>query len=162
MKKEIIKRLSEKNVWLKKLAKELNISYFQLLKSCPETVVKSYPTNKIDELFKLFRSWDKITFVVQNCGFTAEIKDFFPQGEYGENCYNLHDERSAISGHLKVEEIAYIFLVKDFAYKRVSYSAKFFTKNGTAIFSVYLPRDKQKKLIDSSLNQFLDIANFNQ
>ncbi len=162
MKNEIIRRLALGPVWLKKLANELNVSYFQILDNCPTSIVSRYPIDKVDELFELFCTWDKVTLVVQNHYFTAEINDYFPKGEYGKRCYNMESSGTSIGGHLKADKISHILLVKDFAYGRYSFSAKFFAADETPIFSVYLPRDKEKRLIKSSLNQFLEIAGFCQ
>ena len=160
MKSEIIKRLAMGPVWLKKLAVELDVSYYQLLVSCPTSIVMHYPVKKLDELLQLFCSWDKVTLVVQSSGFTVEVHDYFPAGEYGRRCYNMHSSTTSIGGHLDVSKVASILLVKDFAYGRVSYSAKFFTEEGQPILTVYLPRDGDKKLIISSLNEFLQLAQF--
>lgn len=116
--------------------------------------VRKYPIEKIDELFKILESWEKVFLLVVTPEFTLEIKDRFPKGAYGYGFLNFHDSNSSIGGHLSVDKIKYIYLVEGVMFGRKSCSIKFLNEEKKEIFSIYVPRDDKKELIKECLESF--------
>ena len=153
MKNKINKILmSDEKVSLSKIAKELDISMIEVLREAP--TVKKYDVEKIDELFDVLRSWEKVFLLVITPNFVLEIQDKFPKGFYAHGFLNFHDKESTIGGHLSVGKIKEIFLVKDIMFGRESYSIKFFGEDEKEIFAVYVPRNEKKDLIEECLESF--------
>lgn len=152
--KEKIKEILEKDnkISLNKIAENLGVSYIEVLRESPS--VRKYDVEKIDELFEILRGWEKVFLLVVTPDFVLEIKDKFPKGFYAHGYLNFHDLNSSIGGHLTVSAIKEIFLVTDIMFGRVSCSVKFFGENGKEIFSVYVPRDEKKELIQKCLEDF--------
>ena len=117
MKNKINKILmSDEKVSLSKIAKELDISMIEVLREAP--TVKKYDVEKIDELFDVLRSWEKVFLLVITPNFVLEIQDKFPKGFYAHGFLNFHDKEATIDGHLSVGKIKEIFLVKDIMFGR--------------------------------------------
>ena len=153
MKNKIEELLSKNNeISYAQIAKELNVSLVQILREAPE--VKKYDVEKKDELFEILRGWEKVLLLAVTPNFVLEIKDKFPKGEYGHGYLNFHDPNSSIGGHLSASNIKEIFVVKDIMYGRVSCSIKFYSEDEKEIFSVYVPRDENKELIEECLDSF--------
>lgn len=147
---EILKNNSR--IPLSKVAEELGISLIEVLREAP--CVKKYEVEKIDELFDILRTWDKMLMLVVTPNFILEIKDKFPKGSYGHGYLNFHDEKSSIGGHLSVSKIKEIFLVKDIMFGLDSCSIRFFGEDEKEIFSVYVPRNEKRELIQEYLDSF--------
>lgn len=146
---------SDEKASLAKVAKELNVSVIEVLREAP--TVRKYDVSRIDDLFTVLRSWKEVFLLVVTPGFVLEIQDKFPEGEYGHGYLNFHDKNSSIAGHLSVNKIKEIFLVKDIMFGRESYSIKFFDEEAKEIFAIYVPRDEQKELIKECLDSFNNI-----
>lgn len=146
---------NDKNISLSDMAKKLNIPTFEVLKNSEK--VKEYDLKNIDSLFNILRNWEKVLMIVMTPNFILEIQDKFPNGFYSHGFLNLHDTNSSIGGHLSVKDIRYIFLVDDIMFGRKSCSIKFFSENKEEIFSIYVPRDKNKELIENCLKDFYNL-----
>ncbi|MGL5088570.1 MAG: heme utilization cystosolic carrier protein HutX [Cetobacterium sp.] len=144
--------LSGEKVSLNKIATELNVSMIEVLRSA--STVKRYDTSKLDELFGVLRGWEKVFLLVVTPSFVLEIKDKFPSGFYAHGYLNFHDKNSSIGGHLSINKIKEVFLVKDIMFGRESYSIKFFGEDENEIFAIYVPRDEKKELIEECLESF--------
>ncbi|WP_300330271.1 heme utilization cystosolic carrier protein HutX [Fusobacterium sp.] len=155
MKEQIKNYLIEnKNISLAKVSKDLGISFMEVLRQSPDEYSKSYPVEKIDELFEKLNSWEQVLMLVVTESFVLEIKDKFPKGKYGHGYLNFGDKESSIGGHLSVGNIKDIFIVNDIMFGRKSCSIKFFDTNEKEIFAVYVPRDEKGQLIEKYLNEF--------
>lgn len=154
MKNKINQILAEKEnkISFANIAKELDTSLIEVLRNAES--IKKYDIKKIDELFDILRTWEKVFLLVITKGFVLEIKDKFPKGFYGHGYLNLHDKNSSIGGHLSVSSIKEIFLVKDFMFGRESYSIKFYGEDEKEIFSVYVPRNEKKEFIPECKESF--------
>ena len=153
MKKKIEELLSEKEkISYGQIAKELNAPLIHILRE--SSAVKKYNVEKLDELFEIFRGWEKVLLLVTTSNFILELKDKFPKGEYGHGYLNFHDSNSVIGGHLNASNIKEVFIVKDFMFGKVSCSIKFYDEDEKEIFSVYVPRDENKELIKECLDSF--------
>lgn len=152
--KEKIKNMLENNekISLSEIGKNLGISYTEVLRNAP--TVRKYPVEKIDELFKILESWEKVFLLVITPNFVLEIKDKFPKGFYAHGFLNFHDINSSIGGHLTVSAVKEIFLATDIMFGRKSCSIKFFDENEREIFAVYVPRNEKKELIEECLESF--------
>lgn len=144
--------VNDEKASLNKIAKELDISIIEVLREAP--TVKKYDIEKIDDLFDILRGWEKVFLLVVTPSFVLEIQDKFPKGFYAHGFLNFHDKNSTIGGHLSVEKIKEIFLVKDIMFGRESYSIKFFGEDEREIFAVYVPRNEKKELIEECLESF--------
>lgn len=144
--------LNDEKISLSKISKDLEISMIQVLREAP--TVKKYNIEKIDELFEILRGWEKVFLLVVTPNFVLEIQDKFPKGFYAHGFLNFHDKETSIGGHLSVGKIKEIFLVKDIMFGRESYSIKFFGEDEKEIFSVYVPRNEKKELIEECLESF--------
>lgn len=150
---EILKTDSKAS--LSKIAKDLGVSFVEVLREAP--TVRKYDVAKIDELFEVLRSWEKVLLLVVTPNFVLEIKDKFPKGFYGYGFLNFHDPESAIGGHLTASAIKEIFLVTDIMFGKESCSIKFFGEDEKEIFSVYVPRNEKKELIPECLESFKNL-----
>ncbi|WP_300358106.1 heme utilization cystosolic carrier protein HutX [Fusobacterium sp.] len=137
---------------LSKIAQELGVSLVEVLREAP--TVRKYDVEKIDDLFEVLRSWDKVLMLVMTPNLILEIKDKFPKGFYGHGFFNFHDPESSVGGHLTITAIKEIFLVTDTMFNRKSCSIRFFGEDGKEIFAVYVPRDEKKELIKECLESF--------
>lgn len=156
MQSKIEKFLEEnKTISLSKIAQELNVSLIEIYRNSP--TVRKYPIEKIDELFEILRSWEKVFLLVVTPSFVLEIKDKFPKGFYAHGFLNFHDKDSSIGGHLSVDKIKEIFLVEDIMFGRKSCSIKFYGEDEKEIFSIYVPRDEKKELIKEYLDCFYSL-----
>ncbi|MGL6024562.1 MAG: heme utilization cystosolic carrier protein HutX [Cetobacterium sp.] len=144
--------LSGDKVSLNKVAVELNIKMIEVLRNA--STVKKYDISKLDELFEVLRSWEKVFLLVVTPSFVLEIQDKFPKGFYAHGYLNFHDKTSSIGGHLSADKIKEIFLVKDIMFGRESYSIKFFGEDEKEIFAIYVPRNEKKELIIECLESF--------
>ena len=152
--KEKIRELLEKDekISLGKIAENLNISYAEVLRNAP--TVRKYDVEKLDELFDVLRSWEKVFLFMVTPNFVLEIRDKFPKGFYAHGYLNFHDSDSSIGGHLTASAIKEIFLVTDIMFGKKSCSVKFFGEDEKEIFSIYVPRDENKELIQECLESF--------
>lgn len=159
MKEKINEILSENpNISLSDIAKSLKIkNIVKILRDTPSPKVRSYPIDKIEELFDIFREWEKVFFLVVTPSFVLEIKDKFPKGFKAHGFLNFHDQNSSIGGHLSIDEIKEIFFVDDFMFGRRSCSIRFFDRDEKEIFAIYVPRNENKELIQEYLDSFLSI-----
>ncbi|MGL4641759.1 MAG: heme utilization cystosolic carrier protein HutX [Cetobacterium sp.] len=137
---------------LSKVAKELEMPLIEVLRQAP--TVKKYDVAKIDDLFAVLRSWEKVFLIVITPAFVIEIQDKFAEGFYGHGYFNFHDKNSSIGGHLSVDKIKEIFLVKDVMFGRESYSIRFYGEDEKEIFAIYVPRDEKKELIQECVDSF--------
>ncbi|MDH6459310.1 putative heme utilization carrier protein HutX [Fusobacterium sp. PH5-7] len=149
---EILK--TEEGVSLAKISKDLGISFIEVLRQAPVPTVRKYDVSKLDELFDILRSWEKVFLLVVTPSFVLEIKDKFPRGFYSHGFLNFHDETSSIGGHLSASKIKEIFVVEDMMYGRKSCSIKFYGEDEKEIFAIYVPRDEKKELIKECLESF--------
>lgn len=140
---------------LNKIADELGVSYLEVLRNAP--TVRTYPIEKVDELFEILRGWEKVFLLLVTPNFVLEIQDKFPKGFYAHGYLNFHDKTTSIGGHLSVSKIKEIFLVDDIMFGRKSCSIKFFGEDEKEIFSVYVPRDEKKELIPECLESFYSL-----
>ena len=154
MKNKINQILAEKEnkISFANIAKELDTSLIEVLRNAES--VKKYDINKIDELFDILRTWEKVFLLVITKGFVLEIKDKFPKGAYGHGYLNFHDKNSSIGGHLSVSSIKEIFIVKDFMFGRESCSIRFYGEDEKEIFSIYVPRNEKREFIPMCKESF--------
>ncbi|MGL4357465.1 heme utilization cystosolic carrier protein HutX [Cetobacterium sp.] len=137
---------------LSKVAKELEMPLIEVLRQAP--TVKKYDVAKIDDLFAVLRSWERVFLIVITPAFVIEIQDKFAEGFYAHGYFNFHDKNSSIGGHLSVDKIKEIFLVKDVMFGRESYSIRFYGEDEKEIFGIYVPRDEKKELIQECVDSF--------
>lgn len=123
---EILK--TEEGVSLAKISKDLGISFIEVLRQAPVPTVRKYDVSKLDELFDILRSWEKVFLLVVTPSFVLEIKDKFPKGFYSHGFLNFHDETSSIGGHLSASKIKEIFVVEDMMYGRKAVQLNFMEK----------------------------------
>lgn len=121
--------------------------------------IKNYDVNKLDELFEILRSWEKVFLLVVTPNFVLEIQDKFPKGFYGHGYLNFHDKKTSIGGHLSSEKIKEIILVKDVMFGRDSCSINFNDEHEKEIFSIYVPRDEKKEFIKECIDSFNNLWN---
>ncbi|MGL5655565.1 MAG: ChuX/HutX family heme-like substrate-binding protein [Fusobacteriaceae bacterium] len=155
MKKEIENILkNQEGISLSEVSKKLNIPYLDVLKNSPS--VRKYDTLKINELFEILQSWEKVFLLVVTENFVLEIKDKFPKGFYAHGFLNFHDSSTSIGGHLTTSSITDIYLVSDYMFGRKSCSIKFYN-NDKEVFAIYVPRGENKEFIATCLESFYNL-----
>lgn len=155
MKKEIENILkNQEGISLSEVSKKLNIPYLEVLKNSPS--VRKYDTLKINELFEILQSWEKVFLLVVTENFVLEIKDKFPKGFYAHGFLNFHDSSTSIGGHLTTSSITDIYLVSDYMFGRKSCSIKFYN-NDKEVFAIYVPRGENKEFIATCLESFYNL-----
>lgn len=155
MKKEIENILkNQEGISLSEVSKKLNVPYLEVLKNSPS--VRKYDTLKINELFEILQSWEKVFLLVVTENFVLEIKDKFPKGFYAHGFLNFHDSSTSIGGHLTTSSITDIYLVSDYMFGRKSCSIKFYN-NDKEVFAIYVPRGENKEFIATCLESFYNL-----
>lgn len=155
MKKEIENILkNQEGISLSEVSKKLNVPYLEVLKNSPS--VRKYDTLKINELFEILQSWEKVFLLVVTENFVLEIKDKFPKGFYAHGFLNFHDSSTSIGGHLTTSSITDIYLVSDYMFGRKSCSIKFYN-NDKEVFAIYVPREENKEFIATCLESFYNL-----
>lgn len=155
MQKEIENILkNQEGISLSEVSKKLNVPYLEVLKNSPS--VRKYDTLKINELFEILQSWEKVFLLAVTENFVLEIKDKFPKGFYAHGFLNFHDSNTSIGGHLTTSSITDIYLVSDYMFGRKSCSIKFYN-NDKEVFAIYVPRGENKEFIATCLESFYNL-----
>lgn len=119
------------------LAEELGITDKDVICALPEDMVTTLPKERFDEVAAEIATWGTIMFIVQTDTVVAEIKGSFP-----------------IGGHYKIDELDKIFFMSKPFMKRESHSIQFYSKQGNAMFKIFLGRDEKRKINPDQLEKF--------
>ncbi len=160
IKNKIEKILIEKpEISTVEIAKELNISEYEVLQNIDEKYAKAVDGENFDEIIEDISTWGKILMIKITPSFVIEIKDYMPLGVYGHGYYNFDSNKSSISGHLKVDDIEKIIFVSKKYRGMLSYSVVFYDNKGDHIFKIFVTRDENKELIQEQVEKFINLKN---
>lgn len=160
LKESILKQLNNNpELSSLELAKELNISEYEVLQNMPEERAKAVDASNFDEIIEDISKWGKILMIKVTPTFVIEVKDHMPTGTYGYGYYNFNSENTSIEGHLKVSEMEKIIFITKKTKTRTSYNVTFFDKDGEHMFKVFVTRDKDGEFIQEQVDAFFNLKN---
>jgi heme iron utilization protein len=140
------------------IAKQLDISEYEVLQNTDDRIAKTVDGSKFDEIIEDISTWGKILMIKITPSFVIEIKDHMPTGTYGHGYYNFNSD-SSISGHLKVSDIEKIIFISKKHRGMLSYSVVFYDSKGEHIFKIFVARDENKELLPDQVEKFLALKN---
>ena len=155
--KELIKSNAE--ISTLEISKELQVSEYEVLQNIDEKYAKAVDASSFDTIIEDIATWGKILMIKITPSFVIEIKDHMPIGEYGHGYYNFNSKQSAISGHLKVDDIDKIIFVSKKHRGMLSHSVVFYDQNGEHIFKVFVARNENRELLSNQVDQFMSLKN---
>ena len=157
MLKDSIKKILDKNpdITTLEIAKNLEVSEYEVLQNIDENFAKAIDAKSFDEIIEDISTWGKILMIKITPSFVIEIKDHMPLGTYGHGYYNFDHATSAISGHLKVDDIDKIIFVSKKHRGMLSHSVVFYDTKGEHIFKIFVARDENRELIPEQVEKFM-------
>ncbi|WP_255310642.1 heme utilization cystosolic carrier protein HutX [Aliivibrio sp. 1S128] len=155
MNKEIMEILNKDPSLLPSdIAKKLNLSEFDVVKSLPETMVTLIDGVKAQEILEGLVGFGDVTTIVRLFGSIFEVKAPFPKGKIAHGYYNLMGRNGELHGHLNLELMHDIALVSKPFRGSESHYFGFFDQDGHSIFKIYLGRDKKRQLLPEQVSAF--------
>ena len=136
------------------IAKQLNLSEFEVVKSLPETMVTLIAGVKAQEILEGLVGFGDVTTIVHSFGSIFEVKAPFPKGKIAHGYYNLMGREGQLHGHLKLDLMHDIALVSKPFRDSESHYFGFFNEDGHSIFKIYLGRDKKRQLLPEQVSVF--------
>lgn len=136
------------------IASQLNASELDVIQAMPADMVTLIDASHYLEVLRDIKTWGELTLVIDVDGSIFEMVGHFPKGGEKFGYYNLSDRRTPLKGHLKVDNVAVIALVRKPFHGVETCSVQFLGKQGRMLFKVYLRRDKDKNLLPEQLEKF--------
>lgn len=136
------------------IAKQLNLSEFEVVKSLPETMVTLIAGVKAQEILEGLVGFGDVTTIVRLFGSIFEVKAPFPKGKLAHGYYNLMGRNGELHGHLSLDLMHDIALVSKPFRGAESHYFGFFDQDGHSIFKIYLGRDKKRQLLPEQVSAF--------
>ena len=162
--REKIKALLAQNpkISLGEIAKELNISDYEVLLNLPEELCKAAGGERFSDVIKELEGWGEVLFVKNTPNFIIEFRTKIPSGRNAQGFYNFgmgaKGEEShglgILGGHLRADAIEKIFFVTQTFMGLVTKSVQFYDKNGENIFKIYVARDEKRELSPTQVKAF--------
>jgi putative heme utilization carrier protein HutX len=139
------------------LARQFGLSEAQAVFFLPREMRVAAPIVDFELIWRELCSWERVTFVSANQGAIVEYSGALPRGAYGHGMFNLRQEGSALGGHILTALLGSIWFVSKPLFGRENHSVQFFTRDGAAMFSVYVGRGRDGKLLQSVLTAYLEL-----
>lgn len=136
------------------MAKQLQVSEWELVSRLPEDVIFSLPGKHAQTILEQVASWGRVTTIIEVAGSIFEIKAPLPRGRAGRGYYNLQAEFGELDGHLNLDAVANISLQSKPHRGNEAYAIVFYDEQGHTIFKIYLGRDEQGVLFPEQVIQF--------
>lgn len=153
--KDVIKLLeNDPGLLPKDIAKELNLSEAEVVKSLPRDMVTLVAGNKAQDILEGLVGFGDVTTIVHSFGSIFEVKAPFPKGKLAHGYYNLMGRNGELHGHLRLDLITDIALVSKPFRGSESHYFGFFNQDGHSVFKIYLGRDKKRQLIPEQVSAF--------
>lgn len=142
---------------LEQIAKEHEISTFDVVVNLPSDHHTTVGAEHFDFIMEVLTKWGEILFIVHTNDIVLECKGAIPPGSHARGYFNIHGE-SPIGGHIKAEHCKAISFIDRPFMGRVSKSIQFFNQNGEAMFKVFVRRDEKRELIAEQVALFDELC----
>lgn len=154
--REIVRaRVSENpSVMPRGLAQELGVSEAEIIRCLPGDMRLEVPARDFEALWEEMTGWEKVTFIAVCPGGIVEVAGRLPKGRFGHGMFNLMEKGNPLGGHLFADRVAQIWLVSKPFFGLESHSVQCFDADGGALFSVYLGRDGNRRILAGVLEGF--------
>lgn len=155
MNKNVIELLEkEPSLLPSDIAKQLNLSEMEVVKSLPHNMVTLIDGSEAQTILEGLVGFGDVTTIVHSFGSIFEVKAPFPKGKLAHGYYNLMGRNGELHGHLKLDLVADIALISKPFRGTESHYFGFFDQNGNSIFKIYLGRDKKRQLLPEQVSAF--------
>lgn len=155
---KVRERVNEKpSIPISLLADDLGLSTAAVVEALPENMRVGAPISDFEEIWQAMCDWEKVTFIVTNNGAIVEAGGRLPQGKFGQGFFNLDSATGMVGGHLKISALGRIWLVSKPFFSLESHSVQFFDTVGDPMFSIYVGRGADRKLIPEVVEAFQNL-----
>jgi putative heme utilization carrier protein HutX len=139
---------------LSSLAEKLQMPEAEVVRALPDDMRISIPVDDFESLWQEMCGWEKVTFITTSPATIIEVAGKLPSGSFGRGFFNLHEKNNPLGGHLKIDQLESIWLISKPLFKIDTLSVNFYTKSGDRMFSIYVGRDEQRKLLEGVKTAF--------
>jgi putative heme utilization carrier protein HutX len=124
-------------------ARELKMPEALVVSALPAEQAHGVAATHFQTIWKSLETWDKAMFVVMKGGhvFEAYGKVFAGEPSKRSNFFNLHGEGAGMSGHLRPDLLASIYVISLAGKDSVMRGVLFYDAAGEAAFGVYIPSE---------------------
>lgn len=155
MNKDVLELLKQEPSLLPSdIAKQLDISEAEVVKSLPEDMVTMIEGGEAQNILEGLVGFGDVTTIIHSFGSIFEVKAPFPKGKVAHGYYNLMGRNGELHGHLKLDLVSGIALVSKPFRGTESHYFGFFNEGGDSIFKIYLGRDKKRQLLPEQVSAF--------
>jgi heme iron utilization protein len=138
------------------IAQQAEASLLQVMERLPDDSVTLADAGKFDDVWKSLQSWGDVLFIVHTQDIVLECTGSLPDGTHGHGYFNIHGD-SPIGGHIKASNCKAIAIVDRPFLGRRSCSVQFMNQEGSAMFKVFVRRDKERNLLAQQLERFEEL-----
>jgi heme iron utilization protein len=138
---------------LDEIARRHDVSLHVVLDLLPPEAVKVASGYKFAKIWAELTQWGPVMFIVHTEDGVFEVKATLPPGSEGRGYFNIHGD-SPIGGHIRADRCAAIYFVDRPFFKRRSCSLQFISRDGAAMFKVFVRRDENRELVAEQLARF--------
>ncbi len=142
---------------LEQLAAQHGLSLKQVITCLPAENVRHIEGKHFVPVMKQLTEWGNMTLIVHTNDIIMEFKGEIPEGAVGRGFYNLVGGEH-LSGHLRHQNCADIFLVERQFMNRDTAAVMFMNNEGGCMFKVFLGRDAQGQLDAEQLPRFRELS----
>ncbi len=144
------------------IAATLALTEQQVVEHLPAEMVTLLDSAQYLSILEVLKTWGDILTVIDVEGTIFEIKGPFPRGVNKHGYYNLGDRRTPLGGHIKVDGVSAIALVRKPFHGVETRSIQFFGHQGKPLFKVYIRRNPDKSFVAEQLEAFEGLTRFRQ
>lgn len=115
----------------------------------------SVPTREFESVWQKLTEWEDALVVVLSSDSVFELAGPVPNGSAEGGYFDFDDPDSFYGGHLKLDRMAAIYLLSTEDNNGGAHQVAFYDQDGRRVFSVYVPRDKKRRLKTQPHNRFM-------
>lgn len=136
---------------LEQVSEEYSASLYEVISLLPHSTVIS--GQHFDDVWNEVTQWGDIVLLTHSHDAILEHSGELPKGTHKHGYFNLH-KTNGLSGHIKADHCTHIALVKRKFMGTDTASIIFLNQTGSAMFKIFLGRDKDRQLQTSQLERF--------
>lgn len=138
---------------IERLAEEYRLSTFDVTRALPETRARFADGSLFEVVMGDLSTWGEVLVIVHTPDIVLEVKSIIPPGSTGRGYFNVHGD-CPMGGHIKADRCEAIAFVSRPFMGRPSASVQFFSRDGDAMFKVFVRRDEARELDEEQLLRF--------
>lgn len=135
------------------LAAKADVTPAEILDILPAGSAVTADKDAFADIWTKMTEWGEVLFIVHTDDIVLEAEGSLPAGSEGHGWFNIHGD-SPIGGHIKKDNCASVTFVDRPFHGRRSCSVWFMNAKGSAMFKVFVRRDKERELIGEQLARF--------